>query len=107
MRQHFALDALVNYEVEPAEVDRSIPNPERKKLDPELRASCVALAKLEQAYGQQARANREADRPTMRGFKIAQAGLEPRARASKCPMRTAAGAAKRAAQAGSPKHAAR
>ena len=75
MRQHFALDALVNYQVEPADPERTIPNPERKELAKELRASRAALQELEQAYGQQARANPEAQRPTMRGFKIAQAKL--------------------------------
>jgi vacuolar-type H+-ATPase subunit E/Vma4 len=75
MRQHFALDALVNYQVEPADPERTIPNPERKALAKALRASRAALQQLEQAYGQQARANREAQRPTLRGFKIAQAKL--------------------------------
>ena len=75
MRQHFALDALVNYQVEPADPERTIPNPERKALAKALRASRAALKELEQAYGQQARANPEAQRPTMRGFKIAQAKL--------------------------------
>jgi hypothetical protein len=75
MRQHFALDALVTYQVEPADPERTIPNPERKELAKALRASRAALQELEQAYGQQARANSEAQRPTMRGFKIAQAQL--------------------------------
>ncbi|MBK7234807.1 MAG: hypothetical protein IPI02_03925 [Sterolibacteriaceae bacterium] len=75
MRQHFALDALVNHQVEPADPERTIPNPERKALAKELRASRAALQELEQAYGQKARANPEAQRPTMRGFKIAQAKL--------------------------------
>lgn len=75
MREHFALDALVTYQAEPADPERTIPNPERKELAKQLRASRAALQELEQAYGQQARANREAQRPTMRGFKIAQARL--------------------------------
>jgi hypothetical protein len=75
MRQHFALDALVSYEVEPADAQRSVPNPQRKALAKELRACRATVQELEQAYGQQARANPEAKRPTMRGFKIAQADL--------------------------------
>ena len=75
MRQHFALDALVTYAVEPADPERSIPNPARKALAKALSKSRAALHELEQAYGQQARTNAEAQRPTMRGFKIAQAGL--------------------------------
>ena len=73
MRQHFALDALVNYQVEPGDPGRTIPNPVRKQLAKELRA---AVQELESTYGAQARANPEAQRPTMRGFKIAQAKLE-------------------------------
>jgi hypothetical protein len=75
MRQHFALDALVSYAVEPADAERSVPNPQRKTLAQAIKASRAALHELEQAYGQQARANSEAQRPTMRGFKIAQARL--------------------------------
>ena len=75
MRQHFALDALVSYAVEPADPQRSVPNPERKALSKAIKASRAALQQLEQTYGQQARANPEAKRPTMRGFKIAQAKL--------------------------------
>jgi hypothetical protein len=75
MRQHFALDALVTYAVEPADPERTIPNPERKAVAKALTTSRAALKELDQAYGQQARTNSEAQRPTMRGFKIAQAGL--------------------------------
>ncbi len=75
MRQHFALDALVTYAVEPADPERSIPNPQRKVLAKALSTNRAALKELEQTYGQQARTNSEAQRPTMRGFKIAQAGL--------------------------------
>jgi len=75
MRQHFALDALVTYAVEPADPERTIPNPERKQVAKALATKRAALRELEQTYGQQARTNAEAQRPTMRGFKIAQAGL--------------------------------
>jgi len=51
-----------------------------------LTTSRAALQELEQAYGQHARTNSEAQRPTMRGFKIAQAGLSQQitALAAKC-----------------------
>jgi hypothetical protein len=75
MRQHFALDALVTYAAEPADPERTIPNPARKAAAKALATSRAALRELEQTYGQQARTNSEAQRPTMRGFKIAQAGL--------------------------------
>jgi len=78
MRQHFALDALVTYAVEPADPERTIPNPARRAIAKALTTSRAALTELEQAYGRQARTNPEAQRPTMRGFKIAQAGLSQR-----------------------------
>src|SRR5262245_5020971 len=51
------------------------PTPHRKKAEKALATQRAALRELEQTYGQQARTNSEAQRPTMRGFKIAQAGL--------------------------------
>ena len=50
-------------------------DPARKALAKALSASRAALKELEGAYGQQAHANPEAQRPSMRGFKIAQAAL--------------------------------
>ncbi len=75
MGQPFALDALVTYAVEPADPERTIPNPARKAAAKALATRRAALRELEQTYGQQARTNWEAQRPRMRGFKIAQAGL--------------------------------
>ncbi len=51
MRQHFALDALVTYAVEPADPDRTIPNPERKALRKQLTEGRTTLKALEQALG--------------------------------------------------------
>jgi transposase len=78
MRQHFALDALMSYAVEPSDPESTIPNPARKAAAKALATSRAALRELEQTYGQQARTNSEAQRPTMRGFKIAQARLNRR-----------------------------
>jgi transposase len=88
MRQHFALDALVTYAVEPADPERTIPNPERKALAKALTTNRAALKDLEQTYGQHARTNSEAQRPTMRGFKIAQAGLSQRIATLEAKCRT-------------------
>jgi transposase-like protein len=88
MRQHFALDALVTYAAEPADPERTIPNPARKAMAKAVTASRTALGELEQAYGQQARTNAEAQRPTMRGFKIAQAGLSHQITALEAKCRT-------------------
>ena len=75
MRQHFALDALVTYAGEPADLERTVPNPQRTAVRTQRAESRAVLAARDQAYGQQARRNREGTRPTMRGFKIAHAAL--------------------------------
>jgi transposase-like protein len=86
MRQHFALDALLTYAVEPADPDRTVPNPARKALRKQLAEARATLTALEQAYGHAARQNPEGRRPTMRGFKIAHGNLgqQIRAQERKC-----------------------
>jgi transposase len=71
MREEFLLDALVDYRIEPEDPTRTIPNPERRALDKEIRAARADLARLEREYGAAAADNTEQRRPTMRGFKIA------------------------------------
>jgi hypothetical protein len=71
MREEFLLDALVDYQIEPEDPTRTIPNPERRALDKEIRAARADLAKLEREYGAAAANNADQRRPTMRGFKIA------------------------------------
>ena len=80
LRAEYALDALVDYGTEPADASRSVPNPERKKLDAELRQARAHLEQLQAHYGLAALENRERRRPTMRGFKIANAALATRVR---------------------------
>jgi transposase len=75
MREEFLLDALVDYRIEPEDPTRTIPNPERRALDKEIRAARADLARLEREYGAAAAANAEQRRPTMRGFKIAHSRL--------------------------------
>ncbi len=87
MRQQFALDALVTYAVEPADPERTVPNPQRKVLETALAEAQAALKALEHAYGQKALANPEGRRPTMRGFKIAHAELSQRIRAHQAQCR--------------------
>ena len=71
MREEFLLDALVDYQIEPEDPTRTIPNPKRRALDKEIRAARADLARLEREYGAAAADNAEQRRPTMRGFKIA------------------------------------
>jgi transposase len=83
MREEFLLDALVDYRIEPEDPTRSIPNPERRALDKEIRAARADLAKLEREYGAAAADNAEPRRPTMRGFKIAHGMLGKRLRTAR------------------------
>jgi len=66
---------LIDHAAEPADPKRDVPNPERRKLDGEIRHARAELQRLAAKYGAEALLNEEALRPTMRGFKIAQAGL--------------------------------
>ena len=75
MREHFALDALVDRKVEAVEAGRTIPNPKRRKFDKELTKLRAELRGLAGEYGQRALDNRESQRPTARGFKIANGEL--------------------------------
>jgi transposase len=75
MRQEFALDHLPTTKVEPADPERSVPNPAVKKKKLELSRIKAKLTKAEQAYGQKAHDNSEQKRRTVRGFKISHAEL--------------------------------
>ena len=75
LREEYALDALVDYAVVPDDPNRDVPNPARAKLEVKLREAQAELARLQAEYGFEALLNIEADRPTMRGFKIAEGKL--------------------------------
>jgi hypothetical protein len=71
MEDEYALDALVDYGQESADPSRSVPNPELKALQRELKEARAEQASLERDYGTAAIENSERKRPTMRGFKNA------------------------------------
>jgi hypothetical protein len=71
LRDECLLDTLTDYQVEPDDPTRTVPNPERRALDKEIRSARVTVATLEQAYGAAAVNNPEGHRPPMRGFTIA------------------------------------
>ncbi|TVS10699.1 MAG: hypothetical protein EA417_18740, partial [Gammaproteobacteria bacterium] len=73
--EEYALDALVDYGVEPADATRHVPNPERKKINAQLRKAYAELNGIAATYGLEAFANTESARRTMRGFKIANAAM--------------------------------
>jgi hypothetical protein len=75
LREEYALDALVDYGVEPADPTRDVPNPLRRQLNAELQKAYAELNLLAAEYGAEAFDNLECARRTMRGFKIANAPL--------------------------------
>jgi hypothetical protein len=75
LREEYLIDALADYEVEPDDPTRSVPNPAWNEADRKLKAARAAVAKLEVAYGKKALENPEKKRATMRGFKIAHGKL--------------------------------
>src|ERR1035441_3968210 len=78
MDAEFALDALVEYGVDDVPSEATRPNPERKKLAKERKEANAEVTRLHAELGMEANTNEERRRPTMRGFKVAQADLRAR-----------------------------
>ncbi|MGH9092813.1 MAG: putative transposase, partial [Acidimicrobiales bacterium] len=75
MRASYGLDALDSYAKVDDDQERSVPNPAKKAIAAELRKARAGLAEAQARLGAAATDNVEANRPTMRGFKIANAEL--------------------------------
>lgn len=68
MREEFLIDALTDYDVEPDDPTRSVPNPARKEVEKQLRGARAKLAELQETYGSAALDYLEGRSPTMRAF---------------------------------------
>lgn len=75
LREEYALDALADYSVAPDDPQREIPNPAWAVADAKLRQAQAHLDRLQAEYGFEALTSEEQQRPSMRGFKIAQGQL--------------------------------
>ena len=73
--EEYALDALADYDVEPADPWREAPNPVYDRLKADLKKATAELEQLMAQYGLEALENTEQARKTMRGFKIANASI--------------------------------
>jgi len=73
MRHEYNLDHLLTYNVEAADSERLVPCPKYKEKSKEISRMKADLEKLHKEYGQRAIENKEAQRPTMGGFNIADA----------------------------------
>jgi len=72
MRQEFVIDALSDYQVEPDDPERSVPNPARKAVDKELRKARFHLNKIKQSYGAAFLDYFDGRTPTTRAFTAAE-----------------------------------
>lgn len=75
LREEYALDALADHQLEPADPNRDVPNPARLAVEHKLRQARLDLQRIASRYGLDAMANIEAKRRTMRGFKIAASAI--------------------------------
>lgn len=76
MREEYALDHLVTNAVDPADVERLVPNPGKKEKRKVIANTKRKLEKLKKEYGDKALQNDGTRRPTMRGFNIANPGYK-------------------------------
>lgn len=76
MREEYALDALVDYDTEPENPERSVPNPERRRIDRELAQARAELKTLQMRYGKALSETSEKERSTIRKFKKTHQALE-------------------------------
>jgi DNA-binding CsgD family transcriptional regulator len=70
LREEYLIDALVDYQVEPDDPHRSVPNPVRKAVEKEIHTARVHLKKLRQSYGATAIDYFHGRSRTMDGFEI-------------------------------------
>ncbi len=75
LREHYAIDQIVQYGADQETQDRLVPNPRRKALKQELHTLTQHIQTLEAQLGRALNDNDESRRPTARGIKIAHGRL--------------------------------
>ena len=75
MRDEYGIDALTDYKEESEDPERLVPNPQRRKLAKQLALANAKIRKIKALYGEALMNNKERERPTIRGFKIAYRAL--------------------------------
>jgi transposase len=68
MREEFLIDTLTDYDVEPDDPTRLVPNPARKRADQNVRTARLELTRLREAYGATAVDYLEGRTTTLRAF---------------------------------------
>ena len=72
LREEYLIDALADYQVEPDDPTRSVPNPARKAVEKELQTARTHLRKLQVHYGATAIDYIDGDTLSPAGFEIAE-----------------------------------
>lgn len=75
LREHYAVDQMIQYGADEETKDRLVPNPKHKALKDEVRMLAQQLQTLEAQLGRAFNDNTESRRPTARGIKIAHGQL--------------------------------
>lgn len=70
MRDEYMLDALADYQVEPDDPTRSVPNPERRRIGNEVLAARADVAEHERAFGAAILAENQGRQSMFRGVEI-------------------------------------
>jgi len=83
MRDEFMLDALVDHRIEPDDPTRTVPNPERRRLDKQVREARADVAEHERAYGAAIIEEAEGRQPTFRGVQVGSERIGKALRASR------------------------
>jgi len=75
LREHYAVDQIIQYGADEETLDRLVLNPRRKAVKEEVRALTLQVQTLEAELGRAFNDNDESHRPTARGIKIAHGRL--------------------------------
>ena len=75
LREHYAVDQIIQYGADEETQDRLVLNPRRKAIKEEVRALTLQVQTLEAELGRAFNDNDESHRPTARGIKIAHGRL--------------------------------
>jgi hypothetical protein len=75
LREHYAVDQIIQYGADEETQDRLVLNPRRKAVKEEVRALALQIQTLEAELGRAFNDNDESHRPTARGIKIAHGRL--------------------------------
>lgn len=75
LREHYAVDQIIQYGADEETPDRRVLNPRRKALKEAVRARALQVQTLEAQLGRAVNDNDERHRPTARGIKIAHGRL--------------------------------